>query len=431
MPDTSPPATPRLASTDRLAEFHTVASRNYIAHGIEGGLFMGGLAFVAVNSVLPRLADKLNAPAWVTSLTPVLLMMGFALPTVFTAHWVEKQHRVMPVLLFTGVFQRIPYLIAGLILLLRPADHIALWVVVLTPLISGLAGGFIATAWQELVAKTVKPTRRSSVFAIRNVLATGIGLVAGIVIGRVLERYPGMRGFGILHLICFGFLVLSYIAFSRIRETRQKPRDHHTHASLLQNLKAMPGIVARDRVFRTFLVARATSNAVFIVVPFMAIHALAVTGRPDAFLGSLVTAQMIGGILGNVFAGYVGDKHGTRTVALIGSTLLAAMTVTALFASTTWAFVAVFFALGLAQFVEKIGRQTMGIEISPFNKRSTYLALISFINVPSMLTASVISATLWDTTRSFTVLGVTAALLLGMTTLLYLRLPEPRSMARE
>jgi len=199
---------------------------NYIAHAIEGGLYIGGLSFVAANSVLPRIVEILGGPAWVISLTPILTMLGFNLLPVFNAHRIEMLERVKPVLLLTGIFQRIPYLFAGLAIYFLGVKHphAALWFVVLVPLLSGLFGGLISTAWQELVAKTVPNRRRASVFALRNIISSMIGITAGGIIAAVLNWMPGIRGYGLLHLITFVFLALSYVVFVHIREgsyTRQ------------------------------------------------------------------------------------------------------------------------------------------------------------------------------------------------------------------
>ncbi|MCA1808219.1 MAG: hypothetical protein LC725_01975 [Lentisphaerae bacterium] len=143
--------------------------RNFLVHAVEGGLYMGGLAFVAVETILPPLANLLGAPIWLVSLMPVMLMLGFCTPPLLTAHHVERLVFLKPIIVITGGLQRLPYLFAGLILFYYNPERqtLALATVALTPFISGVVGGLASTAWQSLVANTVPKNRRASLFAVR------------------------------------------------------------------------------------------------------------------------------------------------------------------------------------------------------------------------------------------------------------------------
>ena len=71
---------------------------NTVAHVIEGGLFIGGLAFVSAETLLPTVIKNLGGGNWLISLMPVMMMAGFMLPPIFTAHWIDRQRRFMPLL---------------------------------------------------------------------------------------------------------------------------------------------------------------------------------------------------------------------------------------------------------------------------------------------------------------------------------------------
>jgi MFS family permease len=401
---------------------------NYLLHSVEGGLFVGGLAFVAANTVLPRLADILEAPAWLISLTPMLLIIGFCLPSIFMAHLLDRLSRVMPLLRVTGIFQRIPYLLTGLFLWYYgdAMPVIALYLVILAPLASGLAGGVSFIAWQELLVKTIPDTRRASALALRNVIAASIGVLAGGIIVAVLDRYPGMRGFGILHLIAFGILLVSYVLFTMIRETHHEPRAPRADTTMVNNLRGMPEVVRQDGDLRKWLMTVFLSAGIFILLPYIAIHALRVTGKPDAFLGVLVTAQMLGMIVGSAIAGYAIDKYGPKGMVIFGRIALSLTCILAAFATSSNAFVAIFFLAGMAMFISRIGQMTFSMEFPPAARRSTYLAIIAFTGLPSMLTAALVSALVWQTTESVRILAFISAGTLAAAALIATRLPNPR-----
>lgn len=383
---------------------------NYLLHCIEGGLYIGGLCFTAANTVLPSMVESLGGPAWLISLTPSIMLIGFVWPPLFTAHWIETLPHVKPALMLSGVFQRTPYLLAALVLFFGTGSPLAAVAAVsLAPLLSGFFGGVTITAWQELVAKTVPPNKRSSVWAVRFLISSAIGIGAGPVIERVMEQYPGSPGYGVLHLLTFMFLFVSYVIFGFIRESSGWCPPPDSHLTLRENLRLVPVLLGNDPRLRRFLVARMFTHGVFILSPFLAIHALRVLNRPESYVGVFVTAQMMGGIVGNLVSGYLGDKHGGKIVMNLGLIVFMVITSGAVFAQTAVGFWVVFFLYGAAYACWQVGGSTLAIEVSPLDKRATYLALIAVTGLPGMLGASVVSTLVWGIGESMMLLGILSA----------------------
>ena len=402
--------------------------RNYLAHSIEGGLFIGGMAFVAPNTVMPRLAELLEAPDWVVGLMPAMMWIGLGLPPLFVAHHIERLPRYKPLLMVTTVFQRLPFLFAALALmfLAGPRPVLALGAVVLAPLVSGLFGGITFTAWMELVARTLPPERRASVLAWRNVISSVMGLFAGGIIAAVLNRYPGTLGFGVLHLVTFFMLVASYAAFSLIRETERPPQNQGPPQSLAANLRSLPGLLRAQPVLGRFIVARGLTMGQFLMIPYLAIHTLRVTGRPDSFLGLLVSVQMGGAIVGNAAAGWLGDRYGGKRVLLAGNVLLLAVCAGGALAGTPLQFAVVYALVGAGFFASRVGIMTLSIEVSPREKRATALGLMTFINVIAMAGASLLSGVAWGWGKGFGPGALLAGLCLAAACAVLLTFRDPR-----
>lgn len=402
--------------------------RNYLAHSIEGGLFVGGLAFVAQDSVLPRLAELLEAPPWLVGLMPALMWIGIGLPPLFVAHHIERLTRYKPLLLVTGIFQRLPFFLAALVLLLFGATRprVALVAVVLAPILSGFFCGISITAWMELVARTLPSERRASVFAWRNIISAVIGLGAGGIIAAILNRYPGTQGYGLLHLMAFVMLVASYIGFCVIRETVRPPQNQGPPQSLAANLRSVPGLLRSAPGLRRFLVLRSFIMGQFIMIPYLAIHALRTTGQPDSFLGMLVALQMAGAIVGNFGAGWMGDRHGGKVIVQVTSLVLVLVCFGGIFAQTTPQFLAVFFLFGAGAFGSRVGLMTLSLEISPRDKRATSIGLLSLVNVISLALFSTLSGVIWSWGRGFAPGALAAAFCLALSCVLLARVTEPR-----
>ncbi len=390
---------------------------------------MGGMTFLADATILPVMVKSLGGPLWLMTAVPILMSVGIQIPSLFTAHWIEKVHWVKPLIMTTGVLQRLPYLLAGLSLIYLAPSHpaAALAMVALCPLVSGLASGITQSAWQELVAKTIPPNRRSSLWAVRSTIGALIGLSAGAVVYTVLNRYPATTGYGILHIIMLAFLAGSYVIFGAIRETDLPPRPDRQTPTLSANLKTVPSLIAGNLQFRRYLLSYALSAGWIIVMPFMAVHALGVLARSDSFAGFFLSAQMAGGMIGNLVGGFLGDRIGGRIVVLLSRLAMCILCVGMLLAASMWQFLAAFAVLGMAVSFNIIGNMTLGLEICPLHKRATHLSVISAVGVVTSLSAAGLGALAWRVTSgSFAWVALLAAAAIIASAFLVWRLEEPR-----
>ncbi|MBE3069725.1 MAG: hypothetical protein IMZ66_05765 [Planctomycetes bacterium] len=404
---------------------------NYVVHAVEGGLFMGGLWFVSATTLMPTVVQSLGGPDWLVALTPILMLVGMLLPPVFMAHRIERLERYMPMLLVTSAIQRLPFLVAGLVLLLAAGSNpwLALVAVAAAPLVSGAAGGISLTAWQQLLLGTVPPARRSSLFAIRYTLSGVVGLAAGWAVRVVLEAWPGPPGYGVLHLCTFGFLVAGYAAFAMVREPRLRPPADARPLGLAANLRGIPRLIVSAPSVRQYMLARSFMSGVFIVTPFLAIHARRVLGETESYLGLLLIVQTLGAMLGNAVGGVLGDRAGGKAVLLASQVSFIALAGWSLVAATALEFHAIFLLFGFAFNTMNIGTMTVSLEICPARQRSTCLASISFVCLASTLVAMGTSALVWTGPERFGALAALTAASVAASLVLTVPLRDPRTAA--
>jgi MFS family permease len=416
---------------------------NYVAQSVEGGLFMGANAFLNGQTILPPLFQSLGGTPWIVPLMSIMMGIGFGLPPIFVAHMVDRLTRMHPLCCITGIFQRVPYLLAGGLLLYaallcpnfgmtddhgnplavpvdagsRAAMTLALVGVVLAPLICGLSGGVSGGAWQQLFIRTIPARRRSSVTALRYTISSVIGLGAGFVVTYVLASWPGAMGFGILHLIVFVLMAGSWAFFVTIREPNGIPPSHHTDTRFFENLRALPAILRREKTLTRYLLIAGTMNGTNVMMPYMSIYAIDTLHEKVSFVGSLFVAQMLGAIPGNVLAGWLGDRKGGQFVMRIGHALYILLALGASLAASAEAFYAIFFLFGIAVNFQQVGNNTLLFELAPPKQRSTCLAVVSIVSLTMMLLYTGLGYVLWENTgHSFywlamaTAVAVTVAL---------------------
>jgi len=402
--------------------------RNYWAHNIEGGFFMGALPFISLDVVMPKLVQNLGGNDLMIALTPVSMMLGFMTPPLLIAHLVERVDHYKPICMWTGMIQRGAFGVAGLILYFFADDtpSLGLAAVLLAPYLSGIAGGVSMTAWMELVAKVIPTTKLSSSSAIRNVIGGMMGFIAGYVIKLTLENFPGYQGYGILFFITFVLTTISYILFAQIREPPTQRSDRPKPRTLASNIRNLPGFLKKEVQLRRFIVMGVLSTGMFIIMPFMGIHALNVTGQNDSFLGELVSLQMVGSMLGNLTGGYMGDRWGGKSTLVLARILLITAAIGMIFNTSEWGFRLLFCVQGFAFWLNQVGRLTMNIEICPPDRRPTFIAIMSMLTGIGMLTCSGISSWLMSSFNDFTIVASVSCALLLLAILELLRIHEPR-----
>ncbi len=398
---------------------------------MEGGLFMGGISVVAPDTLIPPLLGDLGAPDWLIAVSPQLMLLGFMVTPLFFAHLVEGRQRILSYLLFWGIFQRIPFLLAGIVLFGAAwfPDWCVMVAIAFAPFGSGLLGGVAVSAWSAMVAKTVAPERRASLMAIRNTVGAVLGIGAGFLVEWMLAVVPGTTGYAWLHIFAFALLMGSWLFFSGLRETTGSVPDGNP-GSFLENLRSIPRTLREDRRFLRYLGALSCGHGILIILPFLSIHALKVLEAPTSFAGVLVAAKSAGVFAGNFLGAFLGDRFGGKSVFLtaFGSFFLVA--VLSLVVESRVAFLLVFFLFGLGFTMRMVGQQTMTLELAPPARLPTYFALGLSGTAPFMLLAAGI-ATLGqaygERIDAFWPLAVPSAIAIAASFVLMLGVREPRS----
>ena len=409
--------------------------RNFLCHLLEGGFYMGGLAFLSPESVMPKMAETLGARPSLIALMPALLPAAFALLGVFVAPLVERLDRHKPWVLTFGLLQRLPYLITGLILLLAPEiDDRILPIVVLTPVISGVIGGVGVVAWMEMVTRMVPERLRAAGWAARYIMQAGIGMGAGGVIHGILTHHPGREGYGWLHLVTFGFLALSWLSQLPMREPEAAPGGASAtpHPSYTAYLFSLPRLVLRQPHLVKFILVRFTGMGYLMLFGFLTVHALSVTGRAEADEGIFVSFQNVGTILGCTLAGWLGYRSGGKVLLLSARALCILVCAWVAFAESFVSFTTAYFLLGFGLFIDRVGDLTLAAELCPPARRATLQSVLGFCNVAAFLAATSLAGLIYQwSSHSFPTVAATAGAFAAVSTLILRLIPEPRGLIQQ
>lgn len=401
---------------------------NFWVSVIEGGAFMGGLGFLAAQTLLPDIIRQLGGSPLLIAAAPSLSSLGYWICPILSAHWVDRMHRYKPFIILCGSFQRIPYLLATITLYLAASGIFvggALAAVVLTPVLAGIAGGLSVTAWQQLVARCIPEHRRASLFATRYIVTCILGVIAGFTVKFLFAHCSPLSTYATLHLITLALLMVSFFVFLATREPASPAPAVHT-LTLLENLTLMPRLIASDPTFRRYLWSRMLRNGTLILTPFLAIYARDHLHQPESFLGILLMSNMIGSIIGNLWAARLGDRVGGKIPSQLALVLYILAAAWSIIAGTRVEFTLIFALIGMAFYVGEVGAFTLMLEILPQRNRATYLAITVLANVPAVILAGWISSAIWKHTGGITLLAAMTIVVLVSSMLLLHPIKDPR-----
>jgi len=369
------------------------------------------VALGAINSytVGTSLVESLGGSPWMVALMPMAATLGFSIGPILTAHRLDGECHFLPALRRSLPFSRLPILLTAIVLFVCGAGPLSLWTVLLSSVVYGVIGGFSVGAWQQLILRTVRPDQRSSLFATRYLVSNVLALAVASAVGPILSRWPGTSGYGILHVIAFAGAMLSYRLLMGVREPQATLAAPVARRNFLENLRGVPELFAGDRRLMGYLVAVVLINSQFLLMGFLAVHAIETLRQGHSYVGNLTSAQMVGAVIGTWITARVANRCCSRTLLIAARLLLLGVALGAIVTTSDYAFRLLFAMYGAAIWINLVGHNTLSLELLPAARRSTVLAVFSLVQVPSMVIAAELGAWLWHAGVSFTWIAALSA----------------------
>jgi len=353
---------------------------NFICGLLHGVFYRAGMAFSEPMSVLPVFLSHFTGSLTMIGVFSALIQGGGMLPLLFVANRLERVRRKKPVLLAAIWVRAAAWGILGLLVFFwRDGDTTLVLMALLTLLfIFSFAGGVASIPFNDLWAKVLPANMRGRFFGHRQLWGGVLALGAAYVVKRVLGNpdlvFP--NNYGLLFLLSFAFLVISYIALSSVREPEGEIIDAPRKLStfLGQSLR----MVREDRNFGRFLLSRMTIGFTTFALPFYVLYGKQELQMPAERIGLLIGSQVAGSILSNIVWAELSDRVGNRIVIrLTGlvSLLIPVLTLisTRFFGSTL--LVVVFALIGVQISGTGIGFKNYLLEIAPPPLRPAYIAV--------------------------------------------------------
>ena len=395
---------------------------NFTVMSVDFGLFGLALSLASASTIMPAFAERLGAPNLVIGAIPAIMSIGWQFPGLFTANYVERAPRKLPILLFFTAWERLPFLFMGLLALTtatsRPTLSLALFIFFIA--ISSFTSGALNPAWMDLIGKVIPGNYRGRFFGFSSTLGGTIGLGGALVAGYLLLTYPFPTSYALCFLLAFAAMVLSFVAlFFTREEVLSRPKPSIGMAAYLSRL---PDLLRGNPNYVWYLASRSLAALGAMAVGFYTVFALKVLQVPEAQIAAYTFALLAAQTAANVGFGFLADHYGHRIVMLANSLAVVLSSLMAILAYTSPSLLYAAFALfGISYAASTVSGLNISLEFAPVEDRPTYVGLTGTLLAPFSVVAPLLGGWMADSAGyelvfwvSLVLSAMSAALLAGM-----------------
>jgi len=412
-----------------LAKFDDEVERdlrwNFAVNLLDWVFFSMAMSFASVNTILPAFARHLTSSNFLIGLIPCLNTLGWLLPQILIANFVQKLKRKKDLIIFTGLGERIPWLFLFLAVIFLSSPSLLLATFFILYGVFSFSGGIGGPAWQDMLAKIIPLRKRGRFFGWSNFLAGGVGIFAAFFSIYLLKSFPFPRNFALCFLFAFIATSVAYV-FSPflIREPVYPVKNKES--GFKEYFLQLPSLLRKDKNFLSFLISSIFLSCGGMATAFFAVHAMNKLTLPDSQIGIFTVLLLTGQTISSILWGYLGDKKGYKLIMELGILLTILAILLAVVSSSIYLFYGVFFIFGWAFSASFISSLGVVLEFSSPEMRPTYIALANTVKAPFVSLSPLLGGILADRISFPFVFILTIFILLGGILYLAFLVREPR-----
>jgi MFS family permease len=357
------------------------ARRNFWLNVLDGTAFLFGISMVSRFTVLPLVVERLSDARWLQGLIPAIFYAGWLLPGLFIAPLVASWPRRKPWIMRATIGERVPFFILGLVLLFGANLPPTVLLIILFTLyaIFAFSAGATSVAWQDFIARVIPARSWGTFFGLQNGTGGLLGVGGAAVATLVLRDMPFPQSVGLLSLLCFAAMVLSYIFLGL---TVEPPQPTTPKQSFQTFVRGIVPLLRRDQSFGRYLFARIAITFGLAGHGFLTAAALERFDPSFTEVGFFTTALIGAQALANIGLGALADRWGHKQVLELSTGLgLLAIALAMVVPSSAW-FILIFILVGTAQAGYQLSGFTLVFAFSPPAERPTYIGVSNTVLAP-------------------------------------------------
>ncbi len=344
------------------------------------GFFLSVATTVAEPStILPLIVHHFSSNLALVGLFASLLRGGAIAVQLVAAFYAQSYTRVMPLMRLVFLFRFLFWFLIGAAIHFVGDRNptLTLWLIGIGLFGFSFVAGFGGIYFKEIIAKVFDRSQRGRTMANRQLWSSVGAILSGGIAGWVLERFEAPESYAMLFMLSAFLMALGLAAFAGIDEP-PKERVSRREESFVHFLHNAWGILRSDERLRIQIGASLMGYSFLLAMPFVILQAKETIHLSGWLVGSFITVQMIGSVLGNFFLWRRFGVHYARMLqtayALMGGAFFLAF-----FADNAWIYATIFLLFGIGIDGFRNADMNLVLEIASEEKRPVYVAIQSTI----------------------------------------------------
>lgn len=352
---------------------------NNIKNATHGFFISAGTSIAEPSTILPLIIQHFGGGPVLIGLFTSLLRGGAIAIQLFAAFYAQSFTRVVPYLRRVFFFRFLAWFLIGVAIhaIGDSNNTLMLWIIGVGLFLFSFSAGFGSIYFKEIIAKVFEKSTRAKAMANRQLFSSVGAIVSGGVAGWILDKYEAPSSYAYLFMISAFVMAIGFVAMGSIDEPSKKktnPREENFY-KFLKNAKS---ILKSDKRLQLQIIASLLGYSFLFAMPFIIIQAKNTVELTGWILGSFITIQMIGAILGNLFL-WKRFRSDYVSMLLLAYVIMISAFVIALLANSAIGFGLIFFIFGFSMDGFRNADMNLVLEIAPEDKRPVYVALQSTI----------------------------------------------------
>jgi MFS family permease len=372
---------------------------------------LNGLSVTFVSVYALRLGASTAQMGWLAAL-PALVNVVWLVPA---ARIIERQRKRVPIMVLTGLLQRLGYLALALMPFFVITGRVQALIAINT--LIALPTAIINTSITSLIPDLTVPERRGQVVSVRWLILSAVATLAALVGGKVLDlitvplNYQILLGVGTV----FSLIGLGYLRRIQVPDAMPNRRGvRRRRRGVVRRLRQSLAQFVSERGFTRFTVAAFVFYwGLYLPAALWSVIRVRDLGASDAWIGIIALVVNAATIGGYFFWGKVQAKRGDRWVLIVTACGVAAYSLlTALVPTIAW-MIPTSILGGLAWSGCNLALFNVLLGVSPSEHRPTYVALYTALMNVTAFAAPLLGAALSDWAGIRTVFVVAGAVRLA------------------
>jgi MFS family permease len=370
---------------------------NFTVNLLDGGFFGLALGFASFITIIPLFVSRMTDSALLIGLVPAIHNVGWLFPQLLTAGWVSRSKRIKPLVLWTTIHERIPFLGLAVVAWFLPqlGMQTTLILTFLLLIWQGFGGGLTANAWTSMITKIMPSNLHGTFFGTQMAAFTGLEGISAVAAGLILDRLDGPLDFTICFLAACVSFVVSFVFISLTREPDGRPRLVEGKPEGFW--KESQRILKTNRNFVAFLFMRSLSQFAAMAFSFYVVYVVWTFGVSEAEAGFMTGVFLTASIGAGLVMGRLADHWSPRIMMVIGALAAALSASIAMLAPSANWFYASFILTSMAIVAIWTLPLPLTVQFGREEERPYYIGLSSTVTAPATLLAPVIGGWLADT----------------------------------